>query len=127
MSFDNNYFRFNKPSVFISYSRDSPEHLAWVNKFAERLKAETGCRLVFDQDLLHFEDHVLQLGEKQYSFMQLAEFVDYVIPIWTDGYLEKIRAPHLSGALEEHWHLITRVREKYGEERIIPVFRQPHG
>jgi len=129
MAFDNNYFRYNKPSVFISYSWDSPEHQGWVREFAERLKRETGCRLVFDQDLMHVEDQVLRVGDKQNVFMQLAEVVDYVIAIWTDGYLEKVglAAEKVTGALQEHLHLMTRVKAKYGDERIIPIYRQPRG
>ena len=37
--------------VFVSYSHDSEEHMAWVKRFADDLQEKGGLLVLLDQDL----------------------------------------------------------------------------
>lgn len=131
MSFESNFFRDNPPSVFISYCWFPKGSEEWARQFVIRLKEETGCRVVFDQNLYDFGDRYLNGGGDIDVFMNIASEVDYVIPIWTDEYLRRVRQDsqirEAPGVLIEHEVICRSVIRRHGEDHVIPVFRQKKG
>jgi TIR domain len=70
------------PRVFISYSRDSNEHKAWVRQFAERLRAD-GVDVILDQWDLGLGADVTEFMERSLSSC------DRVLVICTERYVQK--------------------------------------
>lgn len=71
------------PSVFMSYSHDSPQHKEWVAELATRLRKEGGADVILDQwDTEHGDDLV--------KFMEKSVIdVDRVLMVCTTAYVQK--------------------------------------
>ena len=68
--------------VFVSYSHDSEEHMAWVKRFADDLQEKGGLLVLLDQDL--------PKGASLPRFMQQGLMMsDRVLVIGTPNYLKR--------------------------------------
>lgn len=69
-------------TIFISYSHDNAEHMAWVKKFADDLKSKGGITVLLDQDA--------PKGMSLTRFMELGiEMAERVLVIGTENYKSK--------------------------------------
>ena len=58
----------NSPKVFISYSYDSPEHVAWIESLANKLRSNAGVNATIDKFLLNKTsdlDEIMLRGYKE--------------------------------------------------------------
>jgi hypothetical protein len=103
------------PTVFVSYSWDSPDHKAWVLRLANRLTAN-GIKVVIDQ-----KD--LKLGARTPAFMERSvSECDRVLVICTETY--KQRFDDRNGGAGYEGHIITgEIINQVGENKFIPVLR----
>ena len=75
------------PTVFISYSWDSPSHRAWVRRFASDLRAE-GVDAWLDQWEVQLGDDVTQFMERGVSQ------ADHVLLVCTENFAQKANERH---------------------------------
>ena len=120
----------DRPGVFISYSHDSDEHKAWVERLAFRLE-KNGVHVILDQ-------WDLALGSNLQLFInQGLSKSRRVLCICTDIYCEKansghkvagyestIIASHLMDDQNKNW-IIPIVRETSNEETPVPLSLKP--
>ncbi len=104
------------PTVFISYSHDSPEHKAWVVDIANRLRTQ-GVDVKLDR-------WDLRLGDDVQRFMasQIAE-ADRVLAICTAVYVSKADQ-RKGGAGYEGQIIDAELAEELNTRKIIPVVRE---
>lgn len=104
------------PSVFISYSWDSPEHRAWVTQLAMSLR-QKGVEVVLDQWHTRF-------GEDLPHFMaRSVRECDRVLMICTETYVEK--AQQRQGGVGYEQMLVTaQMMREVGTRKFIPIVRQ---
>lgn len=105
------------PSVFISYSWDSPEHEEWVLNLATKL-CENGVNAILDKwDLGSLGKPLPDFMEKSISKSQR------VICIMTPNYKKKTE--HLSGGVGYEYSIITSEIFSNGANtsKFIPLFR----
>ena len=103
------------PSVFISYSWDSPEHKDWVRQFAERLVAN-GIDVRLDQ-------WILQPGQSLTQFMEAqVSDCEYVIVVCTPNYTQRTAA-RAGGVGYEQQIISGRLLAGVPREKFIPVVR----
>jgi hypothetical protein len=112
-----------RPRVFISYSRDSEQHIDDVLQLAEQLRSHD-IEVRMDEDLVAPPEGWMRWVLKE------IEAADVILVIATEGYLARINAPpkpHAPGA-GVNWELdliyqnIYNVRET---DRIVPVVLDP--
>jgi hypothetical protein len=103
------------PSVFISYAWESEELKRWVLDFAKHLRSK-GVNVILDQ--WH-----LGLGDNRFQFMeQSVTRGEFVLVICTPTYAE--RSEERSGGVGYESNIITsRIAEKAGKQKFIPVLR----
>ena len=104
------------PTVFISYSHDSPSHRRWVLELGTRLR-QHGVNVILDQ-------WDLSLGEDVTKFMEDGvRKSDKVLAICTDSYVQK--ANEASGGVGyERLILTADLVQDLSTTKIIPVVRQ---
>jgi TIR domain len=107
------------PSVFVSYSHDSPEHKRWVGEFASTL-VENGIDVIFDQWDLGPGDDVPKFME--HGVTQ----VDRVLMICTDSYVRKVDDGK-GGVGYEAMIVTGELVRDLGTSKFIPVIRQEPG
>ncbi len=102
------------PTVFFSYSHDSPQHKEWVAEFATRLRKEGGADVILDQwDTEHGDDLV--------KFMEKGvRDADRVIMICTTAYVKKANDGNGGVGYETMVVTVEMVRE-LGTAKFIPV------
>lgn len=107
------------PSVFISYSHDSPEHKAWVLKLATDLR-NSGIDATIDQwDLVP--------GQDVAAFMQHGIVAaDRVLLICSDSYVNKADGGH-GGVGYERLIVTAEVVEAIETKKFIPLVRNNTG
>jgi hypothetical protein len=107
------------PSVFISYSHDTPEHKAWALKLATDLR-NTGIDATIDQwDLVP--------GQDVAAFMQRGiTTTDRVLMICSDAYVAKADAGH-GGVGYERLIVTAEVVEAIETKKFIPLIRNNLG
>jgi hypothetical protein len=105
----------NRPSVFISYAWESEELKRWVLEFAKHLRSK-GVDVTLDQ--WH-----LGLGDNRFQFMERSVTrSEFVLVICTPTYAE--RSEERSGGVGYESNIITsRIAEKAGKQKFIPVLR----
>src|SRR4051812_2718870 len=103
------------PSVFLSYSWDSPEHKAWVNAL--------GVRLRVDGIDAHWDEFDTRLGDQLPQFMERAiRESDFVLVICTPKF--KLRSDARTGGVGYEGNIITAELLAFGKERkFLPVLR----
>ena len=105
----------NPPTVFISYSQDSPEHKAWVLKLATDLRT-SGVDAVLDQ-------WGLVPGQDIAAFMQRGIIEsDRVLLICSDNYVSKAEAG-LGGVGYERLVLTADIVQNIDTKKFIPIVR----
>jgi TIR domain-containing protein len=103
--------------VFISYSRDTPEHCKWVVGFAQRLK-DRGITVILDEWDLRF-------GADTASFMwQSVQEADRVLVVCTDGYVAKAEGLQ-GGSGYETMILNAELIRNLRTDKFIPVYCPP--
>ncbi len=104
-----------RPSVFISYAWESEELKRWVLDFAKHLRSK-GVDVTLDQWNLGLGDNRLQFMEKSVTGSE------FVLVICTPTYAE--RSEERSGGVGYESNIITsRIAEKAGKQKFIPVLR----
>jgi hypothetical protein len=105
----------NGPSVFISYAWESDELKQWVLEFAKRLRSK-GVNVTLDR-------WDLGMGDNRFQFMeQSVTRAEFVLVICTPTYAE--RSEERSGGVGYESNIITsRIAEKAGKQKFIPVLR----
>jgi len=105
----------NPPIVFISYSHDSPEHKAWVLKFATDLRSN-GVDAILDQwDLSPGQDIVAYMNSGIINSNR-------VLVICTEEYLRKAEAG-LGGVGYERLILTAELVQNIDTRKFIPIVR----
>ena len=103
-------------SVFISYARESDEHLAWVRRLAELLERQREFHVVFDEYDLH-------AGKDLTHFMESGLAADRVIIIVTPEYVRK--AEERAGGVGYESSVISAdLLEQQLIDRYVPVLRR---
>lgn len=102
------------PTVFVSYSYDSAEHVRWVAEFATKLRSEANIDAILDQwDLDHGEDIV--------KFMERnVQSADRVLMICTTLYVHKANEGR-GGAGYETMVVTAELVRDLGTKKFIPV------
>lgn len=104
------------PSVFISYSHDSPAHKKWVGELASKL-VENGVDVTLDQWGLVLGDDVAKFMEKGVSE------ADHVLMICTEAYVRK--ADDGTGGVGYEAMIVTgELVKNLGTAKFIPIIRQ---
>ncbi len=105
-----------KLSVFISYARESDDHLAWVRRLAELLEQQPEFDVVFDE-------YDLYAGKDLTHFMETGLAADRVIIVVTPEYVRK--AERRKGGVGYESSVISAdlLEEQLGE-RYVPVLRR---
>jgi hypothetical protein len=105
----------NRPSVFLSYAWESEELKRWVLEFAKQLRGK-GVDVTLDQ-------WNLGLGDNRFQFMEKSVTrSEFVLVICTLAYAE--RSEERSGGVGYESNIITsRIAEKAGKQKFIPVLR----
>jgi len=108
------------PTVFVSYSHDSPEHSDWVADLARRLRGN-GVEVIFDKT-------DLKLGQDIAAFMESGvSTADRVLVVCTDLYVKKADAGE-GGVGYEKMIVTAELVSDLGTRKFIPVLRQnSHG
>jgi len=107
----------NRPTTFISYAYDSPEHKRWVRQLADDLISRYGVPVLLDQ-------YELEAGHELTYFMESAlERADKVLVILTPGY--KSRAGDRLGGAGFEYSMISKemMATQVGSAKFIPVLR----
>ena len=100
--------------VFISYSHDSDEHMAWVKKFADDLASIGGFDVIYDQNL--------PKGASFPRFMELGiSSADKVLVIGTPNYVERWK--HSSGVSYEEAIIGTELLGDIDSLKYYPILR----
>ncbi len=107
------------PRVFISYSRDSDEHTAWVRRLAERLRLN-GVDVVLDQWDLGLGADVTEFMERSLSSC------DRVLVICTEQYVLKANTLK-DGVGYERMIITAQVARDLKTVKFIPVLRGGEG
>lgn len=103
------------PKVFVSYSRESDDHVNWVRQFAERLRRD-GVDVVLDQWDLGLGQDVTEFMERNLTIC------DRVLIICTEEYVQK--ANTLKGGVGYERMIITAdVARNLNTDKFIPVLR----
>jgi len=105
----------DRPSVFISYAWESEELKRWVLEFAKDLRSQ-GVDVTLDR-------WNLGLGDNRFQFMEKSVTrAEFVLVICTPTYAE--RSEERSGGVGYESNIITsRIAEKAGKQKFIPVLR----
>lgn len=105
-----------KLTVFISYARESDEHLAWVRRLAELLEQQPEFHVVFD-------DYDLHAGKDLTHFMETGLAADRVIIVVTPEYVRK--AERRKGGVGYESRVISAdLLEEHRGDHYVPVLRR---
>ena len=101
--------------VFVSYSHDSEEHMAWVKRFADDLQEKGGLLVLLDQDL--------PKGASLPRFMQQGLMMsDRVLVIGTPNYLK--RSLDASGVAFEESIISNEFMINIDTTKYYPILRE---
>ncbi len=101
--------------VFISYSRESKEHIDWVKQFAEKLRKD-GINVTLDQWHLVLVDQLPQFMEKS------VRENDFVLIICTPKY--KIKSENRFGGVGYEGDIMTaEISTMKNNRKFIPILR----
>jgi hypothetical protein len=105
------------PTVFISYSWDSPQHKGWVRQFAGDLRAQ-GIDAWLDQ-------WEVQLGDDVTAFMeQRVSEADYVLLVCTENFARKANERHGGVGYEQAVVTAEILNSRPARGRFVCVLRQ---
>ncbi len=104
------------PSALVSYSWESPEHIEWVRRLAEKLRVHGGANVILDQ--WH-----LQPGMDRTHFMEKGvSSSNFVLIVCTPGYAAK--ANNRDGGVGYEAMIITsQLAHQIKQNKFIPVLR----
>jgi TIR domain len=106
----------NSISVFISYARESDEHVAWVRHLAELLEQEPAFHVIFDEYDLH-------AGKDLTHFMESGLAADRVVIVVTPEYVRK--AEQRAGGVGYESSVISAdLLDEQLSARYVPVLRR---
>ena len=103
------------PSVFISYSHDSPVHKLWVANLASRLLKD-GINVYLDQWDLRLGDSIVSFAEKGISA------ATYVLLICSDTYSKKAEKS-IGGVGYEKTIISSELIKKTDRIKYVPIIR----
>ncbi len=103
------------PTVFVSYSHDSPAHKQWVAELATRLR-KSGINAVLDQWDLSLGDDVTRFMEEGVTGS------DRVLVVCTDNYIRKADAGQ-GGVGYERLIVTAELVSNLGTKKFIPIVR----
>jgi hypothetical protein len=103
------------PTVFISYSHDSPDHKRWVLDFASELLND-GVDVILDA-------WDLRLGDDIPKFMERLKEADRVLMICTEKYVAKAN-DGVGGVGYEAMIVTAEIVRDLGTAKFIPIIRQ---
>ena len=108
-----------QPTVFISYSHDSPVHKQWVLELGKKL-LQNGVDVILDRWELH-------PGVDLTQFMEVGiKDVNRVLAICTDTYVKKANARE--GGVGYEIQIVTaQLVKDLGTDKFIPIIRQASG
>ncbi|PIU54750.1 MAG: hypothetical protein COS89_09180, partial [Deltaproteobacteria bacterium CG07_land_8_20_14_0_80_38_7] len=107
------------PTVFISYSHDSPEHKQWVEDLATRLR-NAGVNAILDR-------WNLEPGSDVALFMERGvRDSDRVLTICTDTYIRKAEAG-VGGVGYERLIVTSELIQDIGTTKFIPIVKDVIG
>jgi hypothetical protein len=101
--------------VFVSYSRDSEEHIAWVTRLANNLEERPEFHVVFD-------GYDLMPGGDVTHFMEEALRSDRVVVVITPSYVEKA-ATRTGGVGYESTVISGELLAQNLQDTFVPVLR----
>jgi hypothetical protein len=105
------------PRLFISYSWDCPDHMAWVKSFATDLR-HNGVDAVLDKWELHPGDPIAEWMEQSIATS------DFVALICTPNY--KLKADGRKGGVGYEGSIITgELFQRANHRKFIPILRGP--
>lgn len=105
------------PRAFVSYAWESPSHIEWVRKLAERLQGQGGVEVILDQW------HLVPGTDRLHFMEQSIATSDFVIAVCTPGYAA--RADKRDGGVGYESMVITSsLGEKILEKKFIPALRE---
>jgi hypothetical protein len=104
------------PSVFISYSHDSPSHKQWVMDLAVRLR-NSGVDAILDQWELRPGDDIPLFMERNLSR------VDRVIMVCTEKYVFKANSG-TGGVGYEKMIVTSELMKSIDSNKVVPIVRQ---
>ncbi|MFC4423693.1 toll/interleukin-1 receptor domain-containing protein [Cupriavidus pampae] len=105
------------PTVFLSYSHDTPAHKAWVAQLAIHLR-EYAVEVLLDQW------HV-NPGEDLEAFMRRGVTTsDRVVMVCTETYVRKVLDGR-GGVGFEHTLVMGQLMQQLGTDKFVPIIRQP--
>lgn len=104
-----------RPTVFISYSYDSPSHKAWVKEFSSAL-VKNGIETMLDQWTLHPGDSLTEFMEKGISE------ANFVLIICTEKYKEKSDT-RVGGVGYEEAIISNDILSGSNQRKYIPVLK----
>ena len=108
-----------RPKLFVSYSHDSEEHKAWVEKLATRLE-QNGVHVIFDQ-------WDITLGSDLTLFMEQGlTSADRVMVVCTEPYVKKANEQQGGGVGYEKMIISAQIMRKLNDNRVIPVIVNNH-
>lgn len=103
-------------SIFISYARESDEHLAWVRRLAELLERQPEFHVIFDEYDLH-------AGKDLTHFMESGLAANRVVMIVTPEYVRKAEQ-RAGGVGYENSVISADLLEEQLSARYVPVLRR---
>ena len=109
----------NAPTVFISYSHDSPAHRKWVGELASGL-VQNGVDAILDQWHLGLGDDVVKFMENGVTK------ADRVLMICTEPYVRKADAG-TGGVGYEAMIVTAQLIKNFETSKFIPIIRQKSG
>jgi TIR domain len=103
------------PSLFVSYSRESDAHVAWVRQLAVDLRGKGVDATLDDWDL--------KPGDDLSAFMERVSDADYLLIVCTVAYAEKANARR--GGVGYEQQIITGglLTDDGVEQKLIPILR----
>jgi hypothetical protein len=102
-------------TVFISYSYDSQEHMAWVGRLADALEKEIDIHVVCDQ-------YDVYAGSDVTEFMKRGVESDRVVMVLTPTYAAKAQAPR-TGVRYENLLITGEIFKGAPSDKFIPALR----
>jgi formylglycine-generating enzyme required for sulfatase activity len=104
------------PRAFVSYAWESPAHIAWVRKFAEKLQGQGGVEVILDQW------HLVPGSDRLHFMEQSIATSDFVILVCTPSYAD--RADKRDGGVGYESMVITsNLSKTILKGKFIPALR----
>lgn len=104
-----------RPTLFISYSHDNPEHISWVKKLAYDLRVHGGVNVLLDQWSVRLGGSLKDFMENDLSLSRM------VLCVCSEGYFQKANNENTGVGAE--LKRLTQISESKGLDHVIPIVR----